>query len=862
MSGDLLQTKLYLPRLRPSLVPRPRLIETLNRGLAGKLTLISAPAGFGKTTLISSWLDALQTESAAPSPVQISWLSLDKNDSELARFLSYIIAALQCVDPHIGASALPLLQASPLPVSSVLTTLLNDIAQQPDALMLVLDDYHAVDSRPIDEALTFLLDNLPPQLHLVITSREDPNLPLARLRVRGLLTELRAADLRFTVAETAVFLQEVMGLNLTEDQIAALSMRGQDDLSGFIQSFTGSHRFVLDYLLGEVLHQQPEHLQVFLLKTAVLNQLTGALCDALTGESNGHAVLESLDRANLFLVPLDNERRWYRYHHLFAELLQQRVQQGTEEFDVPELHIRASIWYEVNGLELDAFHHAAAANDMERTERLIEGDGIPLHFRGAGLPVLHWLESLPTTLLDARPSLWVIYASTLLFVGQHTAVEQKLQAAEVALQDAGSNHKTKDLVGRIASIRATLAVIQNDVETIIAEALRAQENLLPDNLIYRISTNFALGTAYMFQGDKTAASQAFADTISIGENSIYAIAATINLGNIQETNNHLNLAAKTYESGLQLAGDPPPPVTCEGFLGLARIHYEWNDLDAAEQYGQQCFQMTQQMENVDSFAAYGVFLSRLKLVQGDVSGAAAALAEAEAYVRQHNFLFRLPDVVAAQVRTLLRQGDLTAAAQLAEQHHLPISQARVYLAQGDTHGALALLEPLRQQMEAKGWHDERLKIMIVQALVLQAQGETDTAVQLLGEALALAEPNGFIRIFVDEGLPMAQLLAETAVRGIMPSYCEKLLAVFESEGHKIETETSPAPAQSLVDPLTKREMEILSLIASGLKNKEIAATLFVSVNTVHYHTKNLYGKLGVNSRTQAITKAKELDLLA
>jgi len=309
MSGDLLQTKLYLPRLRPSLVPRLHLIETLNQGLPGKLTLISAPAGFGKTTLISSWIDALQTEKDAPSPAQIAWLSLDENDSELTRFLTYVIAALQCIDPHIGESALPLLQASPLPLSSVLTTLLNDIAKQPDALMLVLDDYHAVDSRLIDEALTFLLDNLPPQLHLVITSREDPNLPLARLRVRGLLTELRATDLRFTVAETAVFLKQVMGLNLTEDQITALetrtegwiaglqmaalamqrplSMRGQDDLSGFIQSFTGSHRFVLDYLLEEVLHQQPEYVQEFLLQTAVLNQLTGSLCDALTGDDNG-----------------------------------------------------------------------------------------------------------------------------------------------------------------------------------------------------------------------------------------------------------------------------------------------------------------------------------------------------------------------------------------------------------------------------------------------------------------------------------------------------------------------------------------------------------------------------------------------
>ncbi|MEZ4641646.1 MAG: LuxR C-terminal-related transcriptional regulator [Chloroflexota bacterium] len=903
MLGDLLQTKLHVPRLRPSLVPRPHLIETINQSLTGKLTLISAPAGFGKTTLISSWIHHLQltiddlrlagsqkvTDANLQSTIhnRIAWLSLDENDGEPARFLAYVIAALQQVDPKMGASALPLLQASPLPVSSVLTTLLNDVSQQKESLMLVLDDYHAVDSQPVDEALTFLLDNLPPQLHLVITSREDPNLPLARLRVRGLLAELRASDLRFTVAETAVFLQQVMGLNLTEDQIAALetrtegwiaglqmaalamqrplSMRGQADVSGFIQSFTGSHRFVLDYLLEEVLHQQPEHVQEFLLKTAVLTRLTGSLCDALTGDDDGQEMLESLDRANLFLVPLDNERRWYRYHHLFAELLQQRLLQETEKFDFPELHIRASMWYEDNGLELDAFHHAAAANDIDRTERLIEGDGMPLHYRGAAFPVLHWLASLPTTLLDARPSLWVTYASVLLFGGQHPAVEQKLQAAESCLQSIEPDDKNRDLVGRIASMRATLAIIHHDVEAIMTQSRRALTHLHPGNLLIRTAANWMLGFAYHLQGDRAAASQAYAEVISISksfENSIYGIAATTSLGQLQLGNNQLALAQKTFERALKLAGDPSRLINCEAFLGLARIHYQWNDLETAHQYGQQCAQLTQQQEGIDTFAAYGVFLARLKLVQGDVSGASAALDEAEAYVRQHNFLFRLPDVVAAQVRTLLRQGNLTAAAHLAEKHDLPLSRARICLAQGDTRGALALLAPLRQQMEAKGWHDEHLKIMILQALVLQADGEKNEAVQLLGDALALAEANGFIRIFVDEGLPMAQLLAETAVRGIMPSYCEKLLAVFAAEGHPIETETFPASAQSLVDPLTKREMEILSLIATGLKNKEIAAALFVSVNTVHYHTKNLYSKLGANSRTQAITRAKALNLLA
>lgn len=881
MVDDLLQTKLYLPRLRPSLVPRPRLIKTLNQGLTGKLTFISAPAGFGKTTLISSWLDALQIDNHQSSSVnQIAWLSLDENDSELSRFLSYVIAALQRVDPHIGKSALPLLQASPLPLSSVLTTLLNDIARQPDLLILVLDDYHAVDSRPIDEALTFLLDNLPPQLHLVITSREDPNLPLARLRVRGLLTELRAADLRFTVAETAVFLQEVMGLNLTEAQIAALevrtegwiaglqmaalSMREENDLSGFIQSFTGSHRFVLDYLLEEVLHQQPDHVQEFLLKTAVLNQLTGSLCDALTGDDNGQEILESLDRANLFLVPLDNERRWYRYHHLFAELLQQRLQQGAEEFDLPDLHIRASKWYETQGLEVEAFQHAAAAQDIDRAIRLIEGDGVPLHFRGMGTPVLTWLKSLPKSILDARPSLWVTYASALFFVGQHTAVEQKLQAAEAALQSTKPDETTQDLIGRIATIRGTLAIIQQDVATMLRQSNRALENLHPDNRMFRSAAHWMQGYAYYLQGDRATASQSYTEVISLSqsfEDSIYALAAAISLGQLQEADNKLLLASKTYERVLQVAGDPPQLIACEAFLGLARIYYQWNDLDTAQRYGQQCAQLTQQIESIDTFAAYGVFLARLKLAQGDVSGATAALEEAETFTRQHNLLFRLPDVAAAQLLTLLRQGDLTAAAHLAEKHDLPISQARVCLAQGDTRGALALLEPLRQQMEAKGWHDERLKIVILQALVFQAQGEMDTAVEHLGVALTLAEPGGFIRIFVDEGLPMAQLLTEAVARGMVPNYCSKLLAVFEAEGQKIEHDPDPSPGQPLIDPLTKRELEILTLIAAGQKNKEIAEQLVISLNTVLYHIKNIYSKLGVNKRTLAIAKAQKLNLI-
>ncbi len=487
----------------------------------------------------------------------------------------------------------------------------------------------------------------------------------------------------------------------------------------------------------------------------------------LAPTGSGQATLESIEHANLFLVSLDNERRWYRYHHLFAELLRQRLQErsasSTEDdvWDVAALHGRASQWYEDHGLEIDAFHHAAAAHDVARAERLIEGEGMPLHFRGAGVPVRNWLESLPRTTLDARPSLWVIYASTLLFGGQHTAAEQKLQAAEAAMPRTELDDKTRDLIGRIASMRATLAVIQHDGEAIVAQSRRALEYLHPDNLPVRTATTWTLGYAYQLQGDRTAARGAYIEVIALGKSfgdSIYTLAATINLGQVQEADNQLSLAVETYRRVLQLAGDPPQGMACEAHLGLARILYEWNDLEEASQHAQQSAELAQQI-NVDTIAACGVFVARLKLAQSDVSGAVAVLDEAEAFVRRHHFAFRMPDVAAAQVLTLLRQGHLVAAAHLAHVHDLPLSQARVHLAQGDASAALAVLLPWRRLVEDKGWADERLKVMVLQAVALQAHGDKDQAVHLLGGALALAAPGSFIRLFVDEGPPMAHLLS-------------------------------------------------------------------------------------------------------
>jgi LuxR family maltose regulon positive regulatory protein len=534
---------------------------------------------------------------------------------------------------------------------------------------------------------------------------------------------------------------------------------------------------------------------------------------------------------------------------------------------VAELHIRASQWYEDNGLEIEAFSHAATANDVERAERLIEGKGIPLHFRGAVAPVLSWVESLPTTVLDAWPSLWTTYASTLLAAGQVTGVEQKLQAAEAALQVLESDDKTRDLVGRIAAIRATLAASRNQVETIIAQSRRALEYLHPDNLSFRTSTTWKLGYAYHLQGDRTAASQAYTEVISIGQasgNIIFTITATTGLGSLQEADNQLHLAAQTYWRVLQQFGDPPLRVACEAHLGLARISYEWNDLDAAHQHGEQSVQLARQLEDSDRVVACEVFLARLKLARGDVVGAVAILAEADQFVRQHDFVHRMPDVAAAQVLTLLHQGNLAAAADLAETYDLPISQARVHLAQGNTSKAMAALGQVRQQAEAKGWEDERLKVMILQTVVLQARGEKHEAEQLLGDTLALAEPGGFIRIFVDEGIPMARLLSEAAAHRIMPDYIGKLLAVFEDEGQRNTVEASLPKSTSsrlLVEPLSQRELEVLRLITQGLSNREISERLFLALSTVKGHNRIIFSKLMVQNRTGAVARAREWGLL-
>ena len=697
MSAPILATKLYIPPPRPKIVPRPRLVDRLGECLETgcRFTLISAPAGFGKTTLVSEWI--------ATCGRPIAWLSLDEGDNDPARFISYLVKALQAIQTGIGEGLLAALQSpEPLQIETILTSLLNEISTIPENFLLVLDDYHSIDSQPVDRSLAYIIEHQPPQMHLLIATREDPDLPLARLRARGQCIELRAADLRFTPVEAVEFLNRVMGLALSEAdvaaleartegwiaglQLAAISMRDHKDAAGFIQSFTGSHRFVMDYLLEEVLHQQPENIQAFLLRTSILDRMCEPLCDAVLLDPSvpGQSTLEYLERANLFIVPQDNERHWYRYHHLFGDLLRKRLRQSLPPEGIAALNTHASDWYENNDLMLEAFRHAAAANDIERAVRLMESRKMPIHQRGAATAILSWLESLPKTLLDARPALWWKQAAILLIIGQPMSVEEKLQAIEAALAStgqpiAGMDEPSRDLVGKIAAARAHVAQLKGQTEIILFQARRALEYLHPDNLSDRSMAIRSMGFAYFQKDDLTEAGRAYNEALSLAQASediTNILLASIRLGQIQEVVYQYTLAAETYRRVLQQIDEYSPASASLAYIGLARFYYEQNDLDAAEQYTKRSLQFARQFDQVyDRLIQSELFLARLRLVRKDAVGAAHNLKQAEQTARE-KFTVILPDVAGAQVMFHLQEGNLDAALQLTQQYDLPVLLAR------------------------------------------------------------------------------------------------------------------------------------------------------------------------------------------
>jgi LuxR family maltose regulon positive regulatory protein len=846
-----------------------------------KLFLISAPAGFGKTTVVIEWIRSTR--------YPVAWLSLDEVDSDPFRFLTYLISALQTIVPGVGENIKRMLRSpQPLALELLLSNLINEIVKNSENIFLVLDDFHVIEEPQADRALNFLIENLPPNLHLIITTREDPELPLARLRALNQLAELREADLRFSSAEAARFLNEIMKLDLSEMeiaelesrtegwiaglQLAGLSMQGHHDKTGFIDSFTGSHQFIMDYLLEEVLENQPDQVQDFLLKTSILDQLSGSLCDAVLGDPAipGQETLEYLAEANLFLIPLDHTRHWYRYHNLFADLLRQRLQeqcgllQGSEENLIAKLHLRASYWYEDSGLLLKAFDHAVEAKDIDRAACLMQGKGMPLQYRGSVTPILNWLKSLPEETMNARPSLRVAYASTLTMFGKSVDnIEELLKKVEGDLESAAKDEISRDYIGQIAVIRAMLAIPRNQVDEILKQSNRALAYLHPDNLPLRTNASWSLGHAYQLKGDWAAAKGELKKALSVSKasgNILMSVAALTNLGQLYELENQLELARDSYKKVLKLICRPPLPYACGALIGLAQISYEQNKLKVAVRYNQQSLDLALQLENLDTPILCHLLFARLKVSRGDLPGAGTAIRFAEQYARQHNISHRVKDIARAKARFFIQQGSLDKAIEVTKRYDLPMIQARIFLVQGEAADALAVLEQIQEEMRGKSWVSEMFKVFLLQARAYFMLGEKNRSEKSLEDALVLARPGNLIRSFIDEGPQIAEILSGMTVQPDLFGYRETLLHAFGLALHDVHT-SQTIKGQLEFESLSKREREILHLISKGYTNREIGERLFLALNTIKGYNRNLFQKLNAKNRTEAVANARKLGLL-
>jgi LuxR family maltose regulon positive regulatory protein len=909
-SGSLIETKLYVPWRRGAVVRRPRLKERLNRGAESKLTLVSAPAGFGKTTLLAAWLaDASDGGCAA------AWLSLDQADNHPTSFWTYLVAALQTVAPQVGAGALSLLQSPQPSIEMVLATLLNELNGLPNEVVLVLDDYHVVDARDVQDGMLFLLDHLPPRLHLVIASRADPAFPLARLRARGELVEIRAADLRFTPDEAAAYLNQVMGLDLaardlaaleerTEGwiaalQLAALSLQGRDDVAGFIAGFAGDDRYIVDYLVEEVLQRQPEAVRGFLLQTSILDRLSAPLCNAVTGQDGGKARLEALERANLFVVPLDDRRRWYRYHHLFADVL--RAHLTDEQPDhVPELHRRASEWYEQNGERPEAIRHALAARAFGRAADLVELAWPALRRTRQEATLRGWLAALPDDLLRCRPVLSNAYAGVLLASGELEGVEAHLRDAERWLDttadragmrerpDALSggmvvvdDEEFRRLPGSIAVHRAGLALALGHVAETESYARRALDLAPEEDHLGRGGAAALLGLAAWTSGDLETAHRTYAAGMAGVRRAGHisdTLGSAIALADIRLAQGRLREAMRTYEHALQLATEQGEPIlrgTADMYVGMSELHRERDDLPAATQALLRSQELGEHTGLPQNRYRWRVAMARIREAQGDLDGALDLLHEAER-LYMSDFFPNVRPVAALKARVLVRQGRVGEAlgwaceqglaaedelSYLREFEHITL--ARVLLAQaqrspGDCsiREAFGLLERLLKAAEEGDRMGSAIEILVLQALAHHMRGDIPAALVPLERALTLAEPEGYVRIFVDEGPPMAALLEAAAKRRIASDYARQLLAAL------VKAEDRTPVKQGLIEPLSERELDVLRLLGTDLDGPEIASQLMVSLNTMRTHTKNIYAKLGVNTRRAAVRRAEELGLLS
>ena len=903
----LLATKLRVPRPRTGWVPRPRLVQRLRAGTERELVLVCGPAGFGKSSLLADWVRGDRRA--------VAWLSLDAADNDPVRFWRDVSAALDGVRPGVAEQVGGLVSAAPsTSFAAAVTVLVNELAAAPDDVALVVDDYHVIEAPEVHRSLEFLLDHLPASLHMVLASRSDPPLPLARLRARGQLTELRGDELRFTADETAELLRVAVGHDLpaaavaalgerTEGwaaglQLAALSLQGRADVTGFVEEFSGSHRFVLDYLTQEVLERQPEELRAFLLETSVLERLSGSLCDAVVGCTNSQHRLESMERANLFLIPLDEERRWWRYHNLFADLLRATLQRRYPA-RVPELHRAAASWYEQHELPADAIRHALVAGEVTWAAQLVERHlEEQIRRRAEVATLVSWLAALPSEVIQRRPVLALGQAKVTVMAGRLDEVEPLLTMAEQAFdQAAGEPYRAS--IGRdhslLANVPAAIAIARADLARLHGEAERerdfaqaALEQLTEHDELLGTVARYHVAFADWIAGRLVPAERVLADLFAeraASERRDLALRAAFDLGGVQQAQGRLGAAQRTYRRGLEVARSTgSPPTIGMAHVGLAEVGYERGDLPAAAHHATVGIEQCRRLAYALALVAGLVTLARIRQAEGDPVGALAAVDEAEAVMPQALVDLRYP-VSALRARLVLAGGNRAEATRWVRSRGLTVQDepvyprepeyrmfARLLLAEHQPAAALELLERWRALAVSQGRAVGVLRLRLLEARAHDAAGDPAAALSALAEALVLAAPEGYLRVFLDEGAPMAALLRELLVGrrleqlggGSVPrEFLARLTAAFDQHDMPVlpPVRRGVVAAPGMVAPLSPREHEVLTLLAAGHPNREIADELFITVDTVKRHISHVFDKLGVGSRTQAVARARDLGLL-
>ncbi len=904
MTGPLIATKLYVPKPRRGLVTRPRLLERLRVGADSRLTLVSAPAGFGKTTLLAEWLGETTGEDHS-----VAWLSLDPSDNEPSAFWRYVVTALQKAVPGVGSGALELIASSPLPTDLVLTTLLNDLAAAPGEIWLVLDDYHLTDNHNVRDGMIFLLEHLPPHVHLVLSTRADPDLPLARWRVRGELVEIRAADLRFTSDEAATYFNEATGLHLAAEdvevleertegwiaalQLAALSIQGRDDVSSFIARFAGNDRYIVDYLVEEVLAHQSEPVREFLLRTAVLERLTGPLCEAVTGRDDGSHMLTTLQRANLFLVALDDQGQWYRYHHLFADVLRARLLAEQPDL-VQQLHQRASGWYEAHDLAEEAVWHALAALDFDRAAYLMELAVPAIRRNRQEAVLLGWMKALPDAIVRRSPVLSVFFGYMLMASGDLGAFEPRLDDAERALAavpDASApqwakTEELRTLPATIALYRASLAQARGDVTGMTDHARRALALAGPGDHLARGGAAGFLGLAAWTQGDVSNALETFTQAVAslhAAGNLVDELSSTVVLADMWVAAGRPSTAHRLYERALQVSKTHEGSVlraTPDLLVGLAEIDYELGDLDSAKQHLERAAALGEGAAMTEGRYRWFVAMGRVADTEGHPHEAITLLDQAEQLYRP-GFFPDLRPIAAMKARVWINHGNLSQAADWARQRGVSATDDAAYLSEFDhltlvrlliaqhrAHpdtGALGqaarLLDRLHEAAESSGRAGSLVEIRMMKALAQDALGHRPQALQSLGEAWTRApEPDGYARLFLDEGTPMVELLHSAGHEGVAGGHARRLLSLGRSARPEAGDSGQP-PSPWSPESLSERELQVLRLLDTELSGPQIARELFVSHNTLRTHTKHIFTKLEVTTRRAAVRRARERGLM-